>query len=280
MNKLTIITPVYNTSVPLLNDCILSVKKAKLNCSYEHLLISDGSTDEQLLIYLKGLEESNIRVLYKDNGGVSSARNLGIKKSMSKYIICLDADDILLPQLNSALDFLESNEEFDLVYCDIECFGDLNSIYHVGDFSKFKLIYITNFISECTLISRSALNKLSYVFSEELNWSEGLDLYARLASNGSKFKYIPQPFFKYRRIYNGSSLSQQNIYDRHLIRTNIKKQFNPHTEITINEVSKYVLNHFKQNQKSLLKLFLIIYFPRVFKKLIQKGIFKNDIVVD
>lgn len=280
MYTLTIITPIYNTPIDFLKECIQSVKDSNIDFPYEHLLINDGSSEISLINYLEDLEDENIRVLNINNNGVSYARNYGIKNSLSKYILCLDSDDVLLPKINDAILFLERNIDFGIVYCDIEYFGDLNSIYNVGEFSKFKLLYITNFIHECTLIRRESLDILDYVYNVNLNWSEGLDLYTRMATKEIKFKYISTPFFKYRRIFNGKSLSQQKETDHFEIRTFIKKQFNPHKEISVLDVNQYVINHFNQNYKSLIKLLIIILFPFFFKLLKKNKIFKNDIVVD
>lgn len=90
----TIIVPVYNSG-KYLEDFFLSVKNQKYT-DYELIIIDDGSKDNSLFLcrtYEKN--NSNVRVYTKDNGGVSSARNLGLEKANGKYIFFLDADDLL-----------------------------------------------------------------------------------------------------------------------------------------------------------------------------------------
>lgn len=90
--KISVIVPIYN-SEKYLDNCISSV----LNQSYENfelILVNDGSTDKSLLICEKyRAMDYRIKVLDKENGGVSSARNLGIRKASGDYILFLDSDD-------------------------------------------------------------------------------------------------------------------------------------------------------------------------------------------
>ncbi len=61
--------------------------------NWELLIIDDGSTDNTKNILKPYLEDKRIKYFFKKNGGVSSARNLGIKKAKGKYIAFLDSDD-------------------------------------------------------------------------------------------------------------------------------------------------------------------------------------------
>lgn len=94
--NVTIITPVYNRE-----HLVVTTIRSVLNqtyCNFELLLIDDGSTDgslEMCKTYEK--KDSRIRVFHKENGGVSSARNLGLRFSKGKYITFLDSDDTIEP---------------------------------------------------------------------------------------------------------------------------------------------------------------------------------------
>ena len=95
MNDLiSIIIPIYNTE-KYLKRCLDSV----INKSYENLeiiLINDGSTDASEEICKDYLEkDKRIKYFKKANGGLSSARNYGIKKSTGKYIGFVDSDDVI-----------------------------------------------------------------------------------------------------------------------------------------------------------------------------------------
>ena len=88
---LTIIIPVYNTA-PYLPDCLTSILGQTFS-DFELLLIDDGSTDGSGTIcdeYAK--KDHRIRVFHKDNGGVSSARNLGLDNARGEWVYFVDSD--------------------------------------------------------------------------------------------------------------------------------------------------------------------------------------------
>ncbi|MBY5023176.1 glycosyltransferase family 2 protein [Streptococcus suis] len=94
MNKplISIIVPVYNVE-NYLDECIRTVL-AQTYSNWELLLINDGSTDSSGTIcddYAKG--DERIRVIHKNNGGLSDARNAGIDNCTGEYITFLDSDD-------------------------------------------------------------------------------------------------------------------------------------------------------------------------------------------
>lgn len=89
---LSIIIPIYN-SEKYLSDCLNSLLD-KTNDLYEVLLIDDGSTDQSLCIcesFVKIFR--NVRLIRKENGGVSSARNVGLEIAKGKYVTFIDSDD-------------------------------------------------------------------------------------------------------------------------------------------------------------------------------------------
>ena len=109
MMKISIIVPIYNCN-DYLDKCIYSLIHQTYQ-NIEIILIDDGSTDnslEKCLEYQKN--DNRIMVISKENGGVSSARNEGIKKSNGKYIMFVDSDDYL--DLNVVSD-LKTNLEKD-----------------------------------------------------------------------------------------------------------------------------------------------------------------------
>lgn len=101
----SIILPVYNAE-KYLKECIESVIKQSYQ-SWELIIIDDGSTDESINIYNSYTYDNRIKIFCQRNAGVSSARNIGLDASQGKYILFLDADDLL-----------ESNA-LDLIYNDI-----------------------------------------------------------------------------------------------------------------------------------------------------------------
>ena len=88
----SIIVPVYNAE-KYLNRCIDSILSQTMT-DFELLLIDDGSKDESGCICDEYAEkDAHVRVFHKPNGGVSSARNLGLDNAKGKWITFVDADD-------------------------------------------------------------------------------------------------------------------------------------------------------------------------------------------
>ena len=92
MIKVTVVIPVYNVE-SYLHDCINSILRQTFK-NFEVLLIDDGSTDQSGNICDElAFNDNRIRVFHKKNGGVSSARNLGLKEANGEWICFVDSDD-------------------------------------------------------------------------------------------------------------------------------------------------------------------------------------------
>ena len=92
MDKLSIVIPVYNVQ-NYIDDCVESIVEQNVN-NVEIILVDDGSTDqsgEKCDLWKE--QYSFIRVVHKENGGLSSARNAGIENAIGDYILFVDSDD-------------------------------------------------------------------------------------------------------------------------------------------------------------------------------------------
>lgn len=103
----SIIIPIYNTE-KYLSRCVDSAIHQTFQ-DIEIILVNDGSSDACPILcdeYAK--KDSRIKVIHKKNGGLSDARNAGIRAATGKYILFLDSDDYL--QLNTCEQFLPASE--------------------------------------------------------------------------------------------------------------------------------------------------------------------------
>jgi len=138
MCKVTVIVPVYNTE-RYLPRCIDSVLSQSLT-DFELLLIDDGSTDGSGTICNEYAEKDNrVHVFHKENGGVSSARNLGLKESKGEWVCFVDSDDELLPD---GLQVLVNgiSEEVDMVMAGYEVYDDKGALSYLVEMRKEKNI--------------------------------------------------------------------------------------------------------------------------------------------
>lgn len=89
--KLSIVIPVYNTR-KYLEECVASVYRQEYEPK-EVILVNDGSTDGTSQLCDSLAQKYGLNVIHKQNGGISSARNAGIREASGKYIIFMDSDD-------------------------------------------------------------------------------------------------------------------------------------------------------------------------------------------
>lgn len=123
----SIIVPFYNSQT-YIEQCIESVIR-QTNGNFEILLIDDGSTDGSVERIKKYLKDSRIKLIQKDNGGVSSARNLGIKKAKGKWITFLDSDDWLDEDfLENAQRIISKHNRIDIIIYNLSLNGENKDI--------------------------------------------------------------------------------------------------------------------------------------------------------
>ena len=96
MDKVTVIVPIYNVE-----KYVRQAIESTINQTYKNLeiiLVDDGSTDSSKQICDEYKEKyDRVKVIHKENGGLSDARNAGLEECTGKYIMFLDSDDFLEP---------------------------------------------------------------------------------------------------------------------------------------------------------------------------------------
>lgn len=102
MEKISIIIPVYNTE-RYIKQCVESAMNQTMQ-DIEIICINDGSTDNSLEILMKMAQtDSRIKIINKVNSGYGSTMNLGIDLAKGEYIVFLEGDDFILPELCETL---------------------------------------------------------------------------------------------------------------------------------------------------------------------------------
>ena len=182
----SVIIPVFNAEKHLAKT-LLSVAQQTYNC-YEVLLVDDGSTDHSVEICKEFSRKDNRFSLYrKTNGGVSSARNLGLQRAKGEYVIFVDSDDIVEAVLleKTLADLKESNADMLLfgMSFDIEKQGKIvkriekkceGKVFSVKELDKYyKQLYEENYIiSMCNRVVRLSLIRDNGVKFNEKNTNE------------------------------------------------------------------------------------------------------------
>lgn len=209
---ISVIIPVYNVD-KYINQCVNSVLFQQ-HKNIEIILIDDGSTDTSSEICEKYINmDSRICLVHKTNGGLSSARNVGINYATGDYLIFLDSDDFWNDKsaLNNLLKI--NDEEVDLI-----CFGYREYVDGKGqidrgiDFSEFKNkednslrlleemlrcgIYTSS--AWCKVVKRDLFTKHNLLFCEGIV-SEDIDWSARLLLSANSIAVYCNSFYCYRQ---------------------------------------------------------------------------------
>lgn len=182
--KLSIIIALYNTE-KYIEKCITSVLKSPLNRNdYEIIVINDGSTDDsqEIVERLKN-EYSNILLINKENGGQSTARNLGFDIARGEYIYCLDSDDFINGiEFNEALEyailanldmlpiyFTTLNEDYKRVDQKLDNYEIISEPITGGEFMNTFVVSGTmwRYFYKTSLIKQHQLNLLEGIYHED-----------------------------------------------------------------------------------------------------------------
>lgn len=117
MELISIVVPVYNVQ-EFLSKCLDSILIQTYR-NIEIIVVDDGSKDDSGKICDQyGDKYTNIKVLHKSNGGLSDARNKGIENSSGEYVVFVDSDDVIAPNLVEYLYSLIKNKNADIGICD------------------------------------------------------------------------------------------------------------------------------------------------------------------
>lgn len=123
---ISIIVPVYKVEKTL-HYCIESILQQTYK-NFEVILIDDGSPDKSGEICDKYAEkDERIKVIHKENEGVSSARNTGFDNAKGEYIVCVDSDDYVNESyLQDFIDVLEQHPDVQMLWCGFSIVKDYN----------------------------------------------------------------------------------------------------------------------------------------------------------
>lgn len=204
--KLSIIVPVYNTE-QYLEKCLDSLVKQTLK-EIEIILINDGSPDNSEVIIKKYLKMyNNIKYIKKDNGGLSSARNEGLKHVQGEYIGFVDSDDYVKVDMFEKMYNKIIKDKSDIVICDMvyELNGKDISDTNFKDFGILNkneaiLMYLDNNYFRAHVINKIFKKELftGLTFLEGEVY-EDVDIFYKLLHKSSKISFINEKLYFYNQ---------------------------------------------------------------------------------
>lgn len=196
--KISIIVPCYN-GAKYIRETLDCLQKQTIE-EWECIIVNDGSTDNSLEI-LKEYAEKDSRYKYidKKNEGPAIARNTAIAASSGKYILPLDADDLIAPSYaNKAIDYLEEHPKCKLVYCKARFFGDRNDTVQLPVYNFHELPYENSIFCSC-IYRRIDFDKTQGYNPNMIFRNEDWDFLLSLLSEDDDVYCLPEVLFFYRQ---------------------------------------------------------------------------------
>lgn len=212
---ISIIVPIYNSEL-YLHKCIDSILNQSFH-DWELLLVNDGSIDNSQLIceeYSKS--DSRIRVFNKENGGVSSARNIGLKNISGEWVMFVDADDWLANEcLELCLKEVRENDldavqfSHTIVYSDgseVKKYKTPTPILHPNQ-------YVENGVFN--VCAGGGLYKASIIIENSLNFPDHLKLgedqifVLNFMRNALRIRFLDKPMYYYYQNDNSAVHNQK-----------------------------------------------------------------------
>lgn len=217
--KVTILIPVYNGS-----NFIKQAIQSAINQTYKNieiLVINDGSTDNGKTE--KVIKEFGDKVKYikKENGGVASALNLGIKEATGEYIAWLSHDDIYLPnKIEKEIKALEKLEDKNtIIFSNFELIDENGITFSTTNFTKnirkekfCQGIYpvLKGAVNGCSILIPKICFEDAGYFKEELKTTNDYEMWIRLFSKYPSY-FIEDAIIKYR-IHPNQDTNKNPVY--------------------------------------------------------------------
>jgi glycosyltransferase involved in cell wall biosynthesis len=190
-----VVVPCFNDGGTLLEAVRSAQQQARID---ELIVIDDGSSDPPTLEVFAKLENEGVTVIHQANGGLAAARMSGVQASQADYILALDADDRLLPDVLAGLaSALDGDPELALVWGDYELFGDRGYRQRMAPVLDPWQITYQNDMPSSAMIRRSALIAAGGWRSS--GGYEDWDLWMSLAELGARGRRIELVVYEYRQ---------------------------------------------------------------------------------
>lgn len=253
---ISIVIPVYNVE-KYLSKCIESVIGQSFK-NIEIILVNDGSTDQSGKICDKyAKKDTRIIVYHKENGGLSDARNYGIKRANGKYITFIDSDDYISKQYVEVLYTLLITNHAQISICNLEKFKEgslphMQSSFDNGKTEIFSGIEAMELMFYQKKITNSAFAKmyLKKLF-DNIEYPKG-KLYEDLATTYKLFylsnKIVYNPAELYYYLIRKNSIMNRRFDEKNFDRIYVSEEIldfveNNCSEIKNAAISRYVISN-------------------------------------
>jgi len=222
-------TPLVSAIIPTYNDAeyLCEAIESVMTQTYQNceiIVVDDGSTTDPKPLLRKYMDR--IQYIYKENGGVGSARNVGIHKAGGEYLAFLDSDDLWLPRkLETQVERFQDDPDLGVVFTD-QCTFDEKGIRsrtkkemcNVYEGMVFKELFSCNFVGISTVMIKRECVDRTGLFDEtgKISTIEDINYFLRLARY-FLFGYVDEVLVKYRLHGDNMSTDFEKMYRQDFI---------------------------------------------------------------
>ncbi len=207
MPTFSVVTPCLNSGA-FLEDAIQSVRRQE-SVSVEHIVIDGGSSDDTLSLLRS---HPHLNWTSQTDGGQSDAINRGFLQAKGELVGWLNADDYYLPMgLEAIAQAAQEDSEADVFYGDCVFVNETGAIVRSKvehDFDRQILLHFGCYIPSTTTFFRRRLIDAGQLLDCDYRVCMDFEYFARLASLGCKFRYVPQFIAAFRWHEGNVSLKQ------------------------------------------------------------------------
>lgn len=239
IEQVSIIIPVYN-AVKTIERCLCSVMNQTYS-NIEIIIVNDGSTDEtELVIEQLKTCDTRIKIINKENGGPSDARNAGLYNANGKYLMFVDADDVISSEMVGTMVNCMEAKKLDLAVCrirkdisldekkGIRCSNRLEFLSKKDVLHNIKYLMDNEiFNAVCNKIYLLEKIKENHVsFNTMLDMGEDLQFNLAYIRNVSKMEVIPDELYYY--VTQDSYLTnkyRENMFRKRCVSTDLLVSF-------------------------------------------------------
>lgn len=270
MSRISIIVPVYNVE-QYIERCIESIVNQSFS-DLEIILVNDGSTDDSGIIcesYAR--KDKRIRVINKKNGGLSSARNIGLDNITGEYLMFVDGDDFIERNMVEKLySFMKKNN----VAC---CVGGYQTVTESGD--------VIQIYKSCNMQIMSGIEALDWHYTKKVSLFNLVCVWGKLYKSSiwtnirfrenliyEDIDVMPEIFLKIEKLLIISS-SDYNYVQRsnsimHTMEKNRTKYYKDAIEILERHIELYEKSGLKKLKNEVIKILL--------DKIITHNLYNSD----
>lgn len=233
MDLISIIVPIYNAE-KYLGECVDSILGQTYE-NFELILVDDGSSDNSGKICDEyAAKHERIKVIHKENGGVSSARNTGLDNAKGEYITFVDSDDTIDKQYLELMYKRIIETDSDMCFCHFDRFDENEFVEYIEeipedlivDFNDLKFKKFINSFFELNgkligtaswriLYSLETAKKVS--FNEKLKIGEDLIYVLNCILSSKSVCSIPSVLYHFRQNLSSATRSYKNNYKENSI---------------------------------------------------------------